>query len=185
MNRHPAVVISTNLLTGSAWNFVTLQAILAILLGLFFLFNVKAALIVLAILLGVLLIGCGFQQLTLLHRSCRWGHWLYGAVLLIAGIFLVAHPLISGLQLLLVLGIWLIFHAFELLISAWLAGGVPKNVRILAVLNGIFSLLFGILILREPIAGVAVVNFIFTFYLLLYGLVTLVIGLRLRRLGRG
>lgn len=185
MHRHPAVVVSTNLLAAGSWKFVTIQAVLAILLGLFFLFNLKAALILLAILLGVLLIGCGFQELTLLHRSCRWGHWLYGAVLVLAGLCLVAHPLISGLQLLLVLGIWLIFHAFELLIGAWLAGGVPKNVRILAVLNGIFSLLFGILILREPIAGVAVVNFIFTFYLLLYGLVTLVIGLRLRRLGRG
>ncbi len=182
MLKYPGLRFATNLVDSKSWKFVVLQGIVAILTGIFFLVNLSAALIALTLLLGVMLIGCGFQKVTMPYRSNKYLHRFYGAILVLAGVCLTAHPLIGGLQLLLVLGVWLVFHAFELLISAWVAKELPSSFRSLVALNGLFSLIFGALILRQPIAGAVVVNYIFTFYLLLYGVVTLAIGLRLRRM---
>ena len=106
MLKRPRPLVSTNLLGGHSWIFIVIQAVCAIVLGGIFLCHPGWAMIVLALALGIMLLGCGIQQLILtflLRRRFSIGRLLYGLVLLIAGAFLVLDPLLGVLELLLIL----------------------------------------------------------------------------------
>ena len=187
MLKRPRPLVSTNLLGGHSWIFIVIQAVCAIVLGGIFLCHPGWAMIVLALALGIMLLGCGIQQLILtflLRRRFSIGRLLYGLVLLIAGAFLVLDPLLGVLELLLILGIWFIFHGVELFSAAWMARSFANSFRIMTAVNGALSLICGILITMFPLAGSVWVDYVFAFYLIFYGLVTLTVGLRLRALTR-
>lgn len=187
MLKRPRPLVSTNLLGGHSWVFIVIQALCSIVLGGIFLFHPLWAMIALALALGIMLLGCGIQQLVLtflLRRRFSIGRLLYGLVLLIAGAFLVLDPLLGVLELLLILGIWFLFHGVELFVAAWTARGFANSFRIMTAVNGALSLICGILITMFPLAGSVWVDYVFAFYLIFYGLVTLTVGLRLRALTR-
>ena len=59
MKPQPYFYFSTNLLAGHSWKFMLAQGIISILLGIIFALNFGSALIIFAILLGIMLLGCG------------------------------------------------------------------------------------------------------------------------------
>ncbi len=187
MLKRPQPIVSTNLLGGHSWIFIVIQALCAILLGGIFLCHPLWSMIALALALGLMLLGCGIQQLVLtflLRRRFNVGRLFYGLFLFGAGAFLVIDPLLGVLELLLILGIWFIFHGVELLVAAWMARNFACTFRIMTAVNGLLSLLCGVLITLFPPAGSAWVDYVFAFYLIFYGLVTLTVGLRLRAITR-
>ena len=149
-----------------------------------FLFHPHWGLWLLALALGLMLFGCGIQcvALMVLIRKAPIGSILYALMLLIAGGFLVIDPFFGIVELLLILGISFVFHAFELFVAAARAQKLPGTFRGLAAANGVLSLLFGLLIAAFPVAGAYWINYVFSFFLIFYGAVTLVVGLRLRAL---
>ncbi len=181
MLKTPKAFISSNLLGGQSWLFLILQAVIAILLGAFFLINYKIALIILALALGILLLSCGVQQFMLLFARHRFqfGIAFYGVLLVAAGLFLLLDPLLGVLELMWILGAWMIFHGVELFFASALARGFRTSFRIMAVINGVLSLLCGTVIFLSPLAGFQVINFLFAFYLIFYGIITLILGARL------
>jgi uncharacterized membrane protein HdeD (DUF308 family) len=64
----------------------------------------------------------------------------------------------------------------ELLVAAFR----QNQLRIPAGLNGILSILFGIIIFVYPNAGLQFINTLLACYLVFYGLITLFVGLKLR-----
>ncbi len=184
--KNPKILISTNLLGGHSWQFIIVQALISILLGVIFLFHPTWVMIVLALALGIMLLGSGIQQFALmgLTRKFSFPILLYGLVLFLAGLFLVADPFLGSLDLLLILGIWFIFHAVELFVGAVRAKTLAKSVRSMAIVNGVLSLLCGFFITLFPLAGIVWINLVFAFYLILYGAVTLAVGFKLRGISR-
>ena len=154
MLKRPRPLVSTNLLGGHSWVFIVIQALCSIVLGGIFLFHPLWAMIALALALGIMLLGCGIQQLVLT--------------------FLLRRRFSIGF----------IFHGAELFVAAWTARGFANSFRIMTAVNGALSLICGILITMFPLAGSVWVDYVFAFYLIFYGLVTLTVGLRLRALTR-
>lgn len=186
MNPQPRLFFSTNLLAGHSWKFMLIQAVLSILLGVFFLVNYASALIAFAILLGIMLLGSGVQGFLLmaLNRNFKAGYALYSLFWLLAGLLLVIYPLFGASVLILTLGIWFIIHSVELLIGAALDRTHPSGFRLLVACNGVVTLMFGIVIVMMPVTVAGVLNWLFAFFLIFYGAVTLGVGLRFRRLCR-
>lgn len=143
--KNPKILISTNLLGGHSWLFIVVQALISILLGVIFLFHPAWIMIVLALALGIMLLGSGIQQFALMILTKKFSFLilLYGLLLLLAGLFLVANPFLGSLDLLLILGIWFIFHAIELFVGAARAKTVARSIRTMAMVNGILSFLCG------------------------------------------
>ncbi len=186
MTSQPYFFFSTNLLSGRSWKFMMFQAIAAIGLGLFFLLHYASALVLFAILLGLMLIGCGaqgFLQMAL-FRKFKFGYAVYSLFLLLAGLFLVIDPLRGSSILIRFLGIWFIIHSIELFAGAALDRMYAPGFRILVVANGLVTLAFGVLIALLPVAVIGIINWLFAFFLIFYGAVTLGVALRLRRICR-
>jgi len=186
MTPKPHFFFSTNLLAGHSWKFMLLQATLSILLGIFFMIHYDSALVAFAIILGLMLMGCGIQGFALMARSRKFkiGYALYSLFWFLVGLVLIAEPLVSATALILVLGFWFIFHSLELFIGAALDRIHTTGFRILVAVNGLVTLIFGILIATMPLAVAGILNWLFAFFLIFYGLVTLGVGLRFRRICR-
>ncbi len=186
MRPQPHFYLATNLLAGHSWKFMLVQSIISILLGLFFMVHYGSALIAFALLLGVMLLGCGVQGFALmaLNRRFKIGFALYSLFWFLAGLVLVIEPLAGAAWLLFVLAVWFVIHAVELLIGAAVDRIHTPGFRWLVVVNGVVTLIFGILIAATPIAAVEFFNFLFAFFLIFYGLVTLGVALRFRRITR-
>lgn len=186
MIQQPRFYLATNLLAGHSWKFMLVQSIISILLGIFFMVHYGSALIAFALLLGIMLLGCGIQGFVLMALNHRFkaGFALYSLFWFLAGIVLVSWPLASAASLLFMLGIWFVIHAVELFIGAAVDRIHTPGFRMLVVLNGVVTLIFGFLIAATPLAAVGFVNFLFAFFLIFYGLVTLGVALRFRRITR-
>lgn len=186
MKAQPRFYLATNLLAGHSWKFMLIQSVISILLGIFFMINYGSALIAFALLLGIMLLGCGVQGFALmaLNRRFKFGFALYSLFWFLAGLVMVIEPLASAVWLLVVLGIWFIIHAVELFIGAAMDKIHTPGFRFLVVLNGAVTLIFGLLIATTPIAAAGFFNFIFAFFLIFYGAVTFGVALRFRKLNR-
>ena len=138
MKPQPYFYFSTNLLAGHSWKFMLAQGIISILLGIIFALNFGSALLIFAILLGIMLLGCGVQGFALmaLNRKFKIGYALYSLFWFIAGLFLVIDPLMGASFLMIVLGIWFVLHAIELFTAALADKLHPVGFRWLVALNG-------------------------------------------------
>ena len=178
MKPQPYFYFSTNLLAGHSWKFMLAQGIISILLGIIFALNFGSALLIFAILLGIMLLGCGVQGFALmaLNRKFKIGYALYSLFWFIAGLFLVIDPLMGASFLMIVLGIWFVLHAIELFTAV--------GFRWLVALNGLVTLAFGILIATSSIAAIGFFNLLFAFFLIFYGAITIGVAMRFRRIGK-
>ena len=186
MKPQPYFYFSTNLLAGHSWKFMLAQGIISILLGIIFALNFGSALIIFAILLGIMLLGCGVQGFALmaLNRKFKIGYALYSLFWFIAGLFLVIDPLMGASFLMIVLGIWFVRHAIELFTAALADKLHPVGFRWLVALNGLVTLAFGILIATSSIAAIGFFNLLFAFFLIFYGAITIGVAMRFRRIGK-
>ncbi|MDR0932785.1 MAG: DUF308 domain-containing protein [Victivallales bacterium] len=186
MKTQPHFYLATNLLAGHSYKFMLIQSILSIVLGIFFMVHYASALFAFALFLGIMLLGCGIQGFAtmLLNRHFKWGFALYSLFWFLAGLVMIAEPFASGVWMMLVLGIWFIIHAIELFIGAAADKLHTPGFRWLVVLNGVVTLLFGLLIVTTPIAAAEFFNLMFAFFLIFYGAVTLGVALRFRKINQ-
>lgn len=74
--KNPKILISTNLLGGHSWLFIVVQALISILLGVIFLFHPAWIMIVLALALGIMLLGSGIQQFALMILTKKFSFYV-------------------------------------------------------------------------------------------------------------
>ncbi len=166
----------------STWWLLLLQGVAAILLGLMMLSAPAATLVSLVTFLGFYWMISGVLSLVrvFVDRSVPW-IWslLSGIVGILAGLFVVNHPLLAALAvpatLVIILGIdGLVMGVFEMMrgikgggIGAFLLGGV--------------NILIGLLLLARPLAAALVVPFVFGVILFVQGVGLVFLALRNRR----
>ena len=186
MKPQARIFFSTNLLAGHSWKFMVLQAVISILLGIFFMVHEDSALVALSILLGVMLTAGGIEGFVrmAMRRRFKFGLAVYSLFWILAGLALLANPFFGASVLILALGIWFIFHALELFIGAALDRIHTSGFRLLVMVNGLVTLAFGIVIAVMPVAVAGVLNWLFAFFLIFYGAVTLGVALRFRKISR-
>lgn len=178
------IFFSTNLLTSRSWVLVVAEAVLAIGIGAFFFSRPLAAAAIMAVIFGVFVLASAIQEF--MQLSCNFSglRLFYAILLLLAGLCLVGNPLFSVVDIVIVLGIWSIFHSIELIAAAVALKNMPGALRSMTAVNGVLALIFGVVLLAFPLASTVWVTYLAAFYLIIYGVIALVLGFRLRKLTR-
>jgi uncharacterized membrane protein HdeD (DUF308 family) len=164
------------------WWVFLLKGLAGIILGFFLLTEPAATIVALTTLLGFYWLIQGVLSLVqvFVDRSIPW-IWslLSGIVGIVAGLFVLRHPLIAALTvptvIVIVLGIQgLIIGVLEI-ISGFRGGGFGSFIL------GAINLLIGLLLLSSPITAALAVPIVFGVLLLIEGVALIFLAFRLRK----
>ena len=166
------------------WWAVAARGVFAILFGLAAFLLPIATLGTLVLLFAIYMLVDGVFAIVAGVRAAahheRWGLLiLEGVVNLLAGVAALLVPGLTVVLLVTVLGVWAVVSGITMLVSAFrLHSGHGRG---LLLLSGLVSLVWGALLWFSPVAGALVLTWWLGGYALAFGVVLLVLGLRLRR----
>jgi uncharacterized membrane protein HdeD (DUF308 family) len=162
------------------WWALVVRGVLAIGIGLLFLFRPAAALMALVLTFGVwvfidglLTIGTAIET-----RGSTWRLWLAGIVGLCAGLLVLSRPAAATTVLYIAVGVWAIVRGFTELSAGMIR---PRESWLIA--SGVLSIAFGVLILALPHIGAPVLAWLIGIYALADGLVLLGLGMHIHKVG--
>ena len=162
------------------WWLVLVEGIVAALLGFLLLIAPGATLLFLVQVLGFYLFIAGvFRLIGIFLDSTLWGLKLVGGVLgILAGVLVLRHPLWSGALvptvLVFYIGFLSIFQGGIAIFLAFRGGGWGAGVL------GVLGILFGFILVINPLVGVAALPFVLGIFMLVGGVVAAVQALRMR-----
>lgn len=118
------------------------------------------------------------------NRIDNWGWWLLDGVLgIVVGALTLFMPGVSAFVLLMVIAGWAIVGGVLRIVAA-----IQLRKRIegewLLILSGVLSVLFGVLLVALPGAGILSLVWLIGFWAVLLGMTLIALAFRLRRLGR-
>ena len=111
------------------------------------------------------------------------GHLLLGLVDLAAGIIALAWPGPTALVLVLIVGVWAIIAGLTEF-SAAFASGEPAGTRAVFILGGLVTMAFGVVLCAHPGIGAVTLALLFGLFNLIFGIWMLVQGIELRHTGK-
>lgn len=169
------------------WAFL-LRGIIAVLFGLACFFLTGATILALVIWIGIFFILDGIFMIvgavrssSASHTSYWWWQLIGGIAGIAAGVLTFMYPGITALTLTIFVGAWaIVTGAFELVTAIRLRAALPNEW--LWIVNGMLSILLGIVIFVYPGAGLVGLVYVLGFYAILAGIAMLVLAFRLRRL---
>lgn len=170
------------------WWVLLIRGIIAVLFGLACFFLTGAAILALVIWIGVFFILDGILMIVGAVRGARDGHathweWqlLAGIAGIVAGVLTFMWPGITALTLAIFVGAWaIVTGAFELVTAIRMRATLPNEW--LWVVNGILSIVLGLLIFIFPGAGLVGLVWLLGFYAVLGGIALVALSFRLRKL---
>jgi uncharacterized membrane protein HdeD (DUF308 family) len=168
-----------------AWGLVVLRGAMAVLFGLFALVWPGITALAFALLFGIYALADGIGLLMDAFRNpdrSNRGMRILGGVLgIVAGILAIVWPGITLAALGILIGAWALITGI-----AEIAAAIRLRKQIqgefLLGLAGLVSAVFGVLVLLWPIAGAVTIASILGIFALIYGVVLIGLGARLRRL---
>lgn len=176
-----------NLFLGSLaerWWAPVVRGVAAILAGIVILALPRESLYALVFVWGAYAIIDGIFNFTLAARSGRagerWGWFLVeGAISVAAGVLAFVYPRITAVALLYVIAFWAVLTGIAEIAAAIELRKIIRQEWLLA-LAGILSIAFGVILFMRPgVGALAVVGVIGT-YCILFGVVLVALGLKLR-----
>ena len=162
------------------WWSVLLEGIIAIIIGIFLLYEPIATTILLIQILAIFWLVEGIIAVIGALVFTKDGKWklLSGILSIIAGVVILMYPIISPyivLKFLIIfIGALAIISGAVILASALREGG--WSMGILAAL----SIILGLLLLTNSLAGVMVLPWVFGFFLIVGGIGTVIWGIKMR-----
>lgn len=169
-------------LSGVRWA-IAIRGLFAIAFGAVILIWPEISLLSLTLVFGAFALFYGVMTLAAVFRAPtgRSQLWLFlvAAIDIAAGVVVIVYPQLSALALLYAIGAWAIAIGLITLASPfWLPGMSGGNV-VLLVLNGIVSILFGVVMFSKPGAGALVLLALIAAFAIVSGvmLVSLAISL--------
>lgn len=171
---------------GRHWGWVFSFGIITLLAGIFVLAWPGATLLVIAVLFGVQLIVAGIFRFASAFAvddasgGTRVLFALLGILSIIIGLWAVRHVLLTLLALVVLLGIFWVVNGTIELFSAMSHRGMPDRGWTAAI--GVLSILAGIVVLIYPGPSLLTLSIVLGIWLLVYGIMEIMAGLRLRRL---
>lgn len=170
-----------------AWWVVVLRGVLALLFGLFALMWPAITALALALLFGVYVlvdsIGLLIDAFRNPDKSNRGMRILGGILGIVAGLIAIVWPGITAAALAILIGAWALVTGIAEIAAAI---RLRKQIRgeLLLGLAGLVSAIFGVLVLLWPALGATAIASFIGIFALVYGVVLIVLGIRLRRLSR-
>ena len=174
----------------TAWWVLLLRGISAILFALLLLFlpglTLVGGVLSFVILFAIYSLVDGISTIvgSVMRREDQWVLMLiWGIISVIAGLVALGNPLVFGV-LTLTLMIYIVafravFVGIVEMIAAWRLRQDIDNEWILAI-DGIFSLLFGVILFARPITGIEVLVLLTAFYMLMAGELQIILGFKVR-----
>jgi uncharacterized membrane protein HdeD (DUF308 family) len=162
------------------WWVVLLEGIIAIIAGLFLLYEPVITTILLIQILGIFWLAGGIVSVigALVFPENLWWKLLSGILSIIAGIVILTYPAYSSLivltLLIIFIGVWVIVTGAVRLAWALKGGGWGTGIL------GILTIILGLLLLTNSLAGVLVLPWIFGFFLIIGGIGSVIWGIRMR-----
>jgi uncharacterized membrane protein HdeD (DUF308 family) len=162
------------------WWVVLLEGIIAIIAGLFLLYEPVTTTILLIQILGIFWLAGGIVSVigALVFPENLWWKLLSGILSIIAGIVILTYPIYSSLIVLTLfvvfIGAWVIVTGAVRLAWALKGGGWGTGIL------GILTIILGLLLLTNSLAGVLVLPWIFGFFLIIGGIGSVIWGIRMR-----
>jgi uncharacterized membrane protein HdeD (DUF308 family) len=168
------------------WWAIVLRGVFAVLFGLGAFLWPGITLVVLVALYGAYLFADGILAVAwaLMGRRAGafpWGVFLAGLASIIAGVLTFLMPGLTALVLLYLIAAWAIVRGIFEIIAAFHLRRELTNEWLLA-LNGVLSVLFGILLIAAPGAGALAVLWMIATFAVIVGIVMIVLGFRLKGL---
>ncbi len=164
-----------------------LRGLLAVIVGVLALAWPGVTVFALVVLFAVYAFVAGVLEATRAFSSRTAGpvvgHLLLGLVDLAAGLVALVGPLPTALALVLIVGLWAIIGGSVEFFFAFRAGETAGT-RALSVLGGLVAIAFGVVLLARPDMGAVTLAVLFGLFNLIYGLWILVLGTELRHTGK-
>jgi len=169
------------------WWAVVLRGVVAILFGLVALTLPGLTLEILVIFFGAYLLVDGVFTIVAAFTNRTGQSWwvllLEGLVDIAAGIVAFFSPRMATIVLVYIIAFWAIMTGF---LEIGAAIQLRKEIKgeLLLAFSGIVSIVLGILLLIFPVAGAVTVAWLIGGYAILFGVMLLSLGLRLRKEGK-
>ena len=184
-HEEPGGVIST--FARNWWLFV-LRGVAAIVFGIIAIVYPDVTITALAIVFGIYAIvdSIGSFASAIGHRGAygwhRAAHALEGVVALVAGVLALVLPDLTALALVALIGIWAILSGVVEIMAAIRLRRVIDTEWLLGI-SGLLSIIAGIVILVWPDAGAVAISWLIGTYAIVFGVVFVWLGFKLRRFG--
>lgn len=165
------------------WTWI-LRGVLAVLAGVVALIWPNISIQAILILLGIYLIADGLltAAVSILHRRQAANWWFFlaeGVMGLVIGFFALVFPHIMAVAVVYLVAFWaLVTGILEILAAVQLRRQMAGEWLLL--LAGILSLIIGIVFIVLPHAGIVLIVWLLAFYLILFGVLMTVLGIRMR-----
>jgi uncharacterized membrane protein HdeD (DUF308 family) len=166
------------------WWALVLRGLCALVFGFLALFMPGQTLVALIWVFGIFALVNGFFSLISGFRGVagprpRWPLWINGILGIGAGVVTLAWPAITAVTLLYLIAFWAIITGFFEIIAAFHLRKDIKREWLLG-LTGVFSIIFGILLIASPGTGMISVVWLIGVYAIMTGSLLFSLGLRLR-----
>lgn len=141
---------------------------------------------VVVVLFAVYVLADAVGQLALAYRlrgGGGSGHLLLALLDVAAAALALGWPSITATIVVVAVGLWAIVTGAVEMAVAWRFAALPSGERTLLAIAGAASALLGVVLLAHPDAGALALAWLFGLFSLVFGLLALLLGHRLRRTG--
>ncbi len=168
------------------WWVLLLQGIVAILFGILALAWPGLTILALVAIFGAYALVDGIAAIAVAFAGRRehgvwWEMLLLGLVSVLAGVLTFLWPGITAVVLLVLIAAWAIVRGIFEIVAAVKLRKVIEHEWLLGA-AGVLSILFGIILIARPLVGALAVVWMISVYALLFGVLAILLSLRLRRL---
>lgn len=170
------------------WWLLLINGILFLFLGFGSLVHPVAALVSVAVYIGVVALVSGIMSLVLAFSNMRrqgWG-WRFfeGVIDVVFGLLMLANPLVSAEIISVLIGIWVFVRGLTYIADAFTWRRRSSNIWGRYLLVGILLLVLGFLMMLDERFGLLPVAYLATFVFLFIGFGSIFLALDLRLIGR-
>ncbi len=162
------------------WWLVLIEGIASVIVGAFLLFKPGMTLVLLIQVMGIFwLIGGIFRLIGIFMDKSMWGLKLVGGIIgILAGISVLSYPLWSAVMVpavfIIVIAVQGLIMGVVTLIMAFQGGGWGPGIL------GALSIVFGFILLGNPLAGAIVLPMVAGVYGLIGGIATIAVAFKLK-----
>jgi uncharacterized membrane protein HdeD (DUF308 family) len=168
------------------WKWIIVRGILSIIFGIVIVFYPFAAATVLALFFGAYVFVDGIFAIVSIFtlREARTHFWpllIEGIAGIAVGVLTFLLPEITLYGLALLVSFWAVITGIFEIISAIKLRKII-NGEFLMIVSGLLSIVFGILVLLKPLAGIIVTVYLIGMYGIIFGILFIFLGISLKKL---
>ncbi|GAA4896379.1 uncharacterized membrane protein HdeD (DUF308 family) [Stackebrandtia albiflava] len=173
-------------LLGRTWGLVVFRGVIGVIFGALALLWPQITLLALVVLFGAYAIVDGVMAIVMGFSGRGGERWVLvamGLVGVLAGLIAFVWPGVTALVLLWVIAFWAVLTGVMYLVAAWRLRREIDNEWLLG-LTGVASIGLGVVLLFQPAAGAVALVVTIGVFAIVWGVLSIVLGLRMRGVSR-